>query len=193
MITAPMLIWLGFFLIISGISLGRMGPSFKRNQYALIFVLLGTLCILIPKSNILGIVNFGDYDSFSGHQLPEYYLMNVTYNFIPWFFTGFLGYYLALMGAPTYWKTRYPQLISGWMFILLSLYLYFEYNFHLSIKEVLLAFSSFIGILISLAVFAILVRYVENSTPLDNPAPELTDEEKELVSRIISKNIGVDE
>jgi hypothetical protein len=34
---------------------------------------------------------------------------------------------------------------------------------------------------------------VENSTPLDELTPELTDEEKELVKRIISKNIGVDE
>jgi hypothetical protein len=184
-ITAPIQIWLGFFLIVSGISFGRMGPSFKRNQYTLFFVLLGTLCILLPKSNL--------YDQSSLNQLPEYYLMNIINDFIPWFFPGILGYYLVLVGAPTYWKIRYPQLISGWITILLSLYLYVEYNSHSSVKEIFLAFSSFIGILISLLCFAILVRYVENSTPLDEPAPELTDEEKELVKRIISKNIGVDE
>ena len=147
MITAPIQIWIGFFLIVSGISFGRMGPSFKRNRYTLFFVLLGTLCILLPKSNL--------YDQSSLNQLPEYYLMNII--------------------------------------VLSSLYLYVEYNSHFSVKEIFLAFSSFIGILISLLCFAILVRYIENSTPLDEPAPELTDEEKELVTRIISKNIGVDE
>ena len=119
--------------------------------------------------------------------------MNIINDFSPWFFPGILGYYLVLVGAPTYWKIRYPQLISGWIIILSSLYLYVEYNSHFSVKEIFLAFSSFIGILISLLCFAILVRYIENSTPLDEPALELTDEEKELVTRIISKNIGVDE
>lgn len=171
-----MQIWLGFFLIVSGISFGRMGPSFKRNQYTLPFIILGTLCMFLPNSN-------------TGE--PELALLNVIYDFLPWFTTSFLGYCLVLMGAPTYWKARVPQLISGWIIILVSIYLYFEYNSHLSPKSVIIISSSLLGILISLIFFAFLVRYVENSTPLEDETPELTDKEKEFVRDIISKNIGV--
>ena len=45
----------------------------------------------------------------------------------------------------------------------------------------------------SLIFFMFLVRFVENRIPSEDPAPELTDSEKEFVRRIISKNIGVDE
>ena len=63
----------------------------------------------------------------------------------------------------------------------------------IEISEVFISFTSIIGILISLIFFMFLVRFVENRIPPEDPAPELTDSEKEFVRRIISKNIGVDE
>ena len=68
-----------------------------------------------------------------------------------------------------------------------------KYNNHISISDVFISFTSIIGILISLIFFMFLVRFVENRIPSEDPAPELTDSEKEFVRRIISKNIGVDE
>jgi hypothetical protein len=46
---------------------------------------------------------------------------------------------------------------------------------------------------LSLFLFILLVRFVENSIPLEDPAPELTEEEKDFVKKIISINIGVEE
>jgi hypothetical protein len=37
------------------------------------------------------------------------------------------------------------------------------------------------------------VKFVESRIPLEDPAPELTEEEMKFVTKIISKNIGVDE
>jgi|TARA_B110000495_G_scaffold202878_1_gene224374 hypothetical protein len=178
MIEGSMQIWLGFFLLLLGVSFGRMGPSFQRNRYYLYFLLLGflSLCVQLYVPN-----------------KQELVISNSLENFLPWFSTGFLGYYLVLIGAPTYWKTRYPQLISGWVVILFSFFLYLQYNSDLAIMEVLIASSTLIGILISVLSFALLVRIVENRIPLEEPAPELTDREKEFVRQIISNNIGVDD
>ena len=52
---------------------------------------------------------------------------------------------------------------------------------------------SVLGAMVSLFLFILLVRFVENRIPLENPAPELTDEEKDFVTKIISINIGVDD
>ena len=98
----------------------------------------------------------------------------------------------VLIGAPTYWKIRYPQLILGWIIIFISFYLYVKYNNHISVTDVFISFSSIIGILLSITFFVFLVRFVENRIPPEDPAPELTDSEKEFVRNIISKNIGVD-
>ena len=57
----------------------------------------------------------------------------------------------------------------------------------------LISLFSTLGAMLSLLLFILLVRFVENSIPLEDPAPELTEEEKDFVKRIISTNIGVDE
>jgi hypothetical protein len=90
-------------------------------------------------------------------------------------------------------KVRYPPLIIGWIIIFVSFYLYFEYNNHLSVTDILVSLSTILGISFSLISFFFLVRFVENRIPLEGIAPELTDSEKEFVRKIISKNIGVDE
>ena len=178
MIEGSVQIWLGFFLILLGTFWGRMGPAFVRNRYYAPILILGLLCLVID------IYELDEQGSI---------LRDAINDFLPWFSVGFFGYYLVLIGAPTYWKTRFPQLISGWIIIFASFYLYIEYNNHISISDVFISLSSIIGIIISLTLFIFLVRFVENRIPPEDPAPELTDSEKEFVRRIISKNIGVDD
>ncbi len=178
MIEASIQIWLGFFLIILGISFGRMGPAFQRNKYYFPLLILGILsfCLQINEP-----------------EEPELLLSHTIEGTIPWFFTGFLGCYLALIGVPTYLKKRHPQLISGWIIILLSFYLYFEYSEAVSVVAILVSLSSLIGIVLSLLSFSLIVRIVENRIPPEDSAPELTVSEKEFVRATISKNIGVGE
>ena len=178
MVEGSVQIWLGFFLILLGTFWGRMGPAFVRNRYYAPILILGLLCLVID------IYELDEQGSI---------LRDAINDFLPWFSVGFFGYYLVLIGAPTYWKTRFPQLISGWLIISVSFYLYVKYNNHISISDVFISFTSIIGISMSLIFFMFLVRFVENRIPSEDPAPELTDSEKEFVRRIISKNIGVDE
>ena len=56
-----------------------------------------------------------------------------------------------------------------------------------------MAIFSALGGIISLLFFILLVRFVENRIPLEDPAPDLTEEEIIFVKKIISANIGVDE
>ena len=177
MIEGSVQIWLGFFLILVGTFWGRMGPAFQRNRYYLPILIFGFLCLVIER-----------YDLDEQGLL----LKDAIDNFFPWFLSGFIGYYLVLIGAPTYWKIRYPQLILGWIIIFISFYLYVKYNNHISVTDVFISLSSIIGILLSITFFVFLVRFVENRIPPEDPAPELTDSEKEFVRNIISKNIGVD-
>jgi hypothetical protein len=56
-----------------------------------------------------------------------------------------------------------------------------------------MAIFSALGGIISLLFFILLVRFVENRIPLEDPAPDLTEEEIIFVKKIILANIGVDE
>ena len=105
MIEGSVQIWLGFFLILLGTFWGRMGPAFLRNRYYAPILILGLFCLVID------IYELDEQGSI---------LRNAINDFLPWFSVGFLGYYLVLIGAPTYWKTRFPQLISGWLIIFIS-------------------------------------------------------------------------
>ena len=177
MILGSMLFWLAFFLLVVGFSFGRMGPSFSRSQFSLPIILIGTLLFVLNNYPI---------------ENPEADLLNFLHSFAPWFFVCSLGFYLVLRGSPIYWRVRYPELTIGWILISLSFYLYLE-HYELPENFLLMTIFSVLGAIVSLFLFILLVRFVENSIPLENPAPELTEEEKDFVTRIISINIGVDD
>ena len=171
------LFWSAILLLLVGISFGRMGPSFSRSKFSLPIIFLGTLLLLFNNSHI---------------ENPEADLLDSIHGCAPWFFVCSLGCFLVLRGSPIYWKVRYPQLSIGWIIILLSFYLFYEY-YELPDNFLLVVLFSSLGAILSLFLLNLLVRFVENSIPLEDPAPELTEEEKDFVKKIISINIGVEE
>tara|TARA_Y100000766_G_scaffold262469_1_gene253702 strand:+ start:438 stop:974 length:537 start_codon:yes stop_codon:yes gene_type:complete len=171
------LIWLAFFLLLVGFSFSRMGPSFTRSKFSIPLILIGILLLFFNNFSI---------------ENPEKELLESLHGFAPWFFACSLGCYLALSGSPIYWKVQFPQLISGWIIILGSFYLYFEFN-ELTDNFLIGAIFTALGVILSLFLFILLVRFVENRIPLEDSAPELTEEEMNFVTKIISINIGVDE
>lgn len=177
MILGSSVIWLAFSLLVVGFSFARMGPSFSRNKFSYP-VIISAIIILI----------FNNYSIDN----PENHLMDYLDSFAPWFFVCTLGCFLVLSGSPVYWKTSYPKLIPGWIIILLSFILLFEYNDFLE-NFILIGLPSLFGSILSVTLFAYLVKFVESRIPLEDPAPELTEEEMKFVTKIISKNIGVDE
>ena len=177
MILGSTLIWLAFFLLVVGFSFSRMGPSFTRSKFSIPLVLVAISLLVFNNFSI---------------ENPEKELLESLHGFAPWFFVCSLGCFLVLRGSPIYWKVRYPQLFIGWIIILLSFYLFYEY-YELPDNFLLVALFSSLGAILSLFLFILLVRFVENSIPLEDPAPELTEEEKDFVKKIISINIGVEE
>jgi len=171
------LFWSAILLLMVGISFGRMGPSFSRSNFSLPIILMGFLLLIFNNFSI---------------ENPESDLLDSINGFAPWFFVCSLGCFLVLRGSPIYWKVRYPQLSIGWIIILLSFYLFYEY-YELPDNFLLVLLFSSLGAILSLFLFILLVRFVENSIPLEDPAPELTEEEKDFVKEIISINIGVEE
>ena len=177
MILGSTLIWLAFFLLVVGFSFSRMGPSFTRSKFS--------IPLVIVAISLLAFNNFSI-------ENPEKELLDSLHGFAPWFFVCSLGCYLVLSGSPIYWKVQFPQLISGWIIILFSFYLYFEFN-ELPDNFLFGAIFTSLGAIFSLFLFILLVRFVENRIPLEDSAPELTEEEMNFVTKIISINIGVDE
>jgi hypothetical protein len=154
-----------------------MGPSFTRSKFSIPLVLIAI--------SLLAFNNFSI-------ENPEKELLDSLHGFAPWFFVCSLGCYLVLSGSPIYWKVQYPQLIFGWIIILVSFYLYFEF-IELPDNFLIGAIFTALGAIFSLFLFILLVRFVENRIPLEDSAPELTEEEMDFVTKIISINIGVDE
>lgn len=177
MILGSIMIWLAIFLLLVGFSFARMGPSFTRNNFSIPIIIIGILLLA--------------FNNFSTEN-PEEELLGYLRGFAPWFFVCSIGCYLVLRGSPIYWKPRLPYLIFGWSIILISFYLYLEYN-ELPDNFIIMAIFSTLGGIFSLLFFILLVRFVENRIPLEDPAPELTEEEISFVKKIISANIGVDE
>lgn len=177
MILGSTLTWLAFFLLVVGFSFSRMGPSFTRSKFSTPLVLVAILLLVFNNFSI---------------ENPEKELLASLHGFAPWFFVCSLGCYLVLSGSPIYWKVQFPQLISGWIIILVSFYLYFEFN-KLPDNFLIGAIFTSLGAIFSLFLFILLVRFVENRIPLEDSAPELTEEEMDFVTKIISINIGVDE
>ena len=172
-----MMIWLAFFLLLVGITFARMGPSFSRNKFAVPIIMAG-----------ISLLAFNNFPV----ENPEEELLGYLRGFAPWFFVCSIGCFLVLRGSPIYWKSHPPQLIIGWSIILISFYLNLEY-YELPDNFILMAIFSALGGIISLIFFIFLVRFVENRIPLEDPAPDLTEEEIIFVKKIISANIGVDE
>jgi len=154
-----------------------MGPSFSRNKFSYPVIISAILILIINNYPI---------------DNPEIFLMDYLDSFAPWFFVCTLGCFLVLSGSPVYWKTSYPKLIPGWIIILVSFILLFEYN-DFPENFLLIGLPSLFGSILSVILFVYLVRFVEGRIPLEDPAPELTEEEMKFVTKIISKNIGVDE
>ena len=171
------MVWLAFCLLITGFSFARMGPSFSRNKFSYPVIISAVIILTINNHTI---------------DNPENNLMDYLESFAPWFFLCTLGFFLVLSGSPVYWKTSYPKMIPGWIIILVSFFLLFEYNDFVE-NFFLVGLPSLFGSILSVILFGYLVKFVEARIPLEDPAPELTEEEKKFVTKIISKNIGVDE
>lgn len=171
------MIWLSFFLLIVGVSFGRMGPSFTRTKFSIPVILIAL--------SLLYFNNLEIYDI-------ESELADSINNFMPWFLVALIGFYFTLSGVPIYWKIRMPQLIFGWIIIFVSTYLFIEFT-ELPDNFLIAAISTSIGVIFSLLLFVMFVRFVESRIPPEDPAPDLTEDEMDFVRRIISTNIGVDQ
>ena len=154
--------------------MGRMGPSFSRSKFSFPLILLGFLLMVVHSSPV---------------PSPESIFVTTLRNTAIWTFIASLGIILVLIGAPTYYRVRPMQLISGWIFVGIAWMLYLDYSAPLTWLEFFVPLAVVPGILLPIVIFAYAVQFAERSMPILEEAPELNQKERDFVTSIISRNL----
>ncbi len=166
--------WFGIFLFFAGISLHRIGPSFKRNMFGIPIFLIGFLLFLIPSGDLSTI---------------EKELYSIAIVNIPWILTMFLGLSLSLYGAPIFWKRKLNINIFGILVLSLSWILYFYTAFSTNLKIINILANLF-GMFIAFLILILIIKSIESNTPKVKESEPLDENEKKFIISIIKRNIG---
>ncbi len=154
----------------------RMGPSFKRHRWgSLLFFLGATLFVSINRPSDLGVSEREIFASFQS---------NIT-----WVITAILSIALLLSGSSNYRTPNYPILTLGLISGFFSCYLALMEIMESSIVEIFQASLTLIGIFIGTSAFILGSFLAEKSTRVVNESRPLSEEERELVSKILRNRL----
>ena len=150
----------------------RMGPSFKRHRWgAPLFFLGAILFVSINRPSELGVSEREIFSSFHSN--------------IMWGITAILSIALLLSGASNYRPPNYPLLLLGLISGFFSSYLALMGLMESSIVEIFQASLTLIGIFIGTSAFIFGSFLAEKSTRVANESRPLSEEERDLVSKIL--------
>ena len=150
----------------------RMGPSFKRHSWGTPLFFLGAiLFVSINRPSDLGVSEREIFDSFQSN--------------IPWVITAILSIALLLSGSSNYRPSNYPVLLLGLISGSFSCYLALMELMESSIDEIFQASLTLIGMFIGTSAFILGSILAEKSTRVVNESRPLSEEEGELVSKIL--------
>ena len=150
----------------------RMGPSFKRHRWgAPLFFLGAILFVSINRPSELGVSEREIFSSFQSN--------------IMWAITAILSIALLLSGSSNYRPPNYPLLLLGLISGFFSCYLALMGLMESSIVEIFQASLTLIGIFIGTSAFILGSFLAEKSTRVVNESRPLSEEERELVSKIL--------
>ncbi len=187
---------LGFTLLIAALSLWRMGPAFKRSQFAGPVAFLGlTMMIFLPKQPLYFEPDFYRCEHFTlcnndGREAFQYIL---TWTLIP-IFAAFIGCYSIIQGSNYYGNKRTPRLLFGWVALAVSWWAIWQREWFLAaytqFDVLLLMVSTLIGIALTIILFFYVIRFTERRTKKDPPIEPLDAREQRLVTEMIRRNLG---
>ena len=169
-------VWLGLSIAVIGISMHRTGPAFRRHPFGAPVALLGLAVMLIRVEQ---------------PPHPESEVVGAAVDAALWAIPALLGARLVLSGAPLYWRSRPLPLLAGWALISAGWLQYYSISSP-SLADALGAAGSLVGILLSVAVFALCVRTAERMTPQEPETEGLDERERKYVASVLRRHLGVD-
>jgi len=166
--------WIGLILIVSGFSMGRMGPAFGRAKigYPLAFFGLG-LVFFSPEESLL-----------SNEKIASETIRQTLY----WAVPGMFGCFVVAKGAPIYNVTRPATLTAGWAIMLFSWYVLLT-NYDIVGHDVILSVVTIAGLIAVFFLHVFSIRIVEGLPRSDETIPPLSEVEKTYVVSVLNRHL----
>tara|TARA_B100000965_G_scaffold312303_1_gene272075 strand:- start:27379 stop:27927 length:549 start_codon:yes stop_codon:yes gene_type:complete len=166
--------WLGLALLVSGYSMARMGPAFRRSKLGAPLFLVGLLLTIYPPDGLL---------------VAESRASDEMLATLEWLAPALVGFILVASGAPIYYVTNKTRLILGWALVLFAGYSIFV-NRPLEADSIILGISALLGILITVILHLLAVRFTESLSSGDGVTEPLDEDEIKHVSAILSSHLS---
>ncbi|MDP6870964.1 MAG: hypothetical protein QGI73_01865 [Candidatus Thalassarchaeaceae archaeon] len=166
--------WIGLFLMVSGFSMGRMGPAFNRAKIGYPLALFG-----------LGLVFFSsDEGLIQNEQIASETMRQTLY----WAVPGLIGCFIVARGSPIYNVTRPPTLAIGWAVLLLSWYILLTHYDPFG-HDLISSIITIAGLIIVFIVHMFAIRLVETLPRSDETIPPLSETEKTYVASVLNRHL----
>tara|TARA_B100001250_G_scaffold85993_1_gene71127 strand:- start:27487 stop:28026 length:540 start_codon:yes stop_codon:yes gene_type:complete len=167
--------WIGLFLMVSGFSMGRMGPAFSRSKIGYPLALFG-----------LGLVFFSTEEGLiSNEQIASETMRQTLY----WALPGLFGCYIVARGSPIYNVTRPTTLAIGWVILLFSWYVLLT-NYDLPGPDVVSSAITIAGLIVVFIAHIFIIRLVETLPRSNETIPPLSEIEKTYVANVLNRHLG---
>ena len=177
MVVDEAILWSSLVLLAIGLSLHRMGPSFRRSRFGFPLSLIGVASfILLPEK-------------LDDAEIEVY---NSIIELIKWCTPFVLGVILVLRSSSTYGEPSSSGLLLGWLIIVTSWIIVYLELASVSSVDVIEASSSLMGILLGIVLVYIGASLSERSVGLESYSDPLSQEEGELVRTILRRRLGGD-
>lgn len=189
----------GFTLLIGAFSMWRMGPAFKRSQFARPIAALGLIMLLLlPEQPLYFEPDFHRcvHLSFCNDDGRESFLHILQWTLFS-IAGAFLGCYTIIQASGVYSGRKPPLLLLGWIILggtwwsisqspwFIEAYTRFD--------VLTMMFATLVGIGLTVYLFFHVIRFTERRTPKDPPIAALDERERRLVTEMIRRNLGGDE
>ena len=100
-----------------------------------------------------------------------------------------IGFILIASGAPIYYVTNKPRLVAGWALVLFAGYSIIV-NWSLEADSIILGIAALLGILITVVLHLLAVRFTESLSSGEGVTEPLDEEEIKHVSAILSSHLS---
>ena len=153
--------------------MSRMGPAFRRSKLGAPLFLMGLLLTIYPPEGLLAAESRA-----SDEMLAT----------LEWAGPALIGFILVASGAPIYYVTNKPRLVAGWLLVFFAGYSIIV-NWSLEADSIISGFVALLGILITVFLHLLAVRFSESLSSGDGVTEPLDEGEIRHVSAILSSHL----
>jgi len=166
--------WIGLFLMVSGFSMGRMGPAFSRAKIGYPLALFGLgLAFFSPEEGLI-----------SNEQIASETMRQTLY----WAVPGLFGCFIVARGAPIYNVTRPTILAIGWAILIFSWYVLLT-HYDLFGHDVVSGVITIVGLIIVFIAHMFTIRMVESLPRSNETILPLSEIEKTYVASVLNRHL----